>query len=197
MPPPGPPIEVAAPEPPAKRNRGLLIAAPIAAVLAIAIAVVLAIALRPSDDAPVEPGPSATATAPTPEPTPQPTPTPTPQPTATIVHVTTEPAGASVERGGVTLGITPVRVPVAQGEQVVVTISMPGYRSMTANLSAAEPEPVFRLSPVPNDGRRPRPHGVATPEPTPPPQQTPPVQQPPANTRPQVPSDNLDPWGNE
>jgi len=68
-----------------------------------------------------------------------------PVPSKVEVTLTSEPAGARVERDGVALGITPLTVTIAEGEEWIVEVSAKGYEPQKMRLAPDVPSPTVKL----------------------------------------------------
>jgi len=144
---------------------GLVLAALIALVLAGGVAVAVVV-LAPS----ATPTPTAQA-EPTPEPIPEPTPPPEPPPAAEptpapaeehpVMHLQTDPPGATVRRDGSDLGDTPLDLRIPEGTRWTIEILMDGYESRTVTLLGGTERLTIHLesnAEEPAAGPRPRPH---------------------------------------
>jgi len=112
------------------------------------------------------------------------------------VTLTSEPAGADVERDGVVEGTTPFTVTLEEGEEWTVVVSAKGYEDRTVRLSADVPSPSVKLDqvrrsvPTPPPEPVPEPVPVAAPEPVP-------VPEPAPEPKPKSRGDMRDPWEDE
>jgi serine/threonine-protein kinase len=115
-------------------------------------------------------------------------------PKKVAVTLTTEPEGAKVERDGVALGVTPLSVTIAEGDEWIVLVTAPGYVDEKVRLAPDVPEPTVKLQKVRRSAPKPAP--VKTPEPEPEPEVAQPPEPVPAPQPPPRPTggDMRDPW---
>ncbi|MDH5676214.1 MAG: protein kinase [Myxococcales bacterium] len=72
-------------------------------------------------------------------------------PTSAEVLVQSEPQGASIVHAGRTLGETPLRVEVPEGEALRLELDHEGYQPLTLDLTSGEEERMVRLEPLPSE----------------------------------------------